>query len=1036
MEKNIFSSFSPMKEELGVVSHRDSIGRHLLKKENRVFYGPTPQKVAEEYSSPTIELKDTKRTPPSQRLHIRIASPGQICALRLRRGFEALFVGRVWNPRTIDYISFTPVSGGLFCESSFGSLQRGICACKRVRWRSYPKLQEKLKRFEILSCSVCLSKTIFPIFSVSRSLARSYFTRESTFYSKSNDSPHQKTLLLEAEKILSTVPFFFEFLKVITRGVKGSQNVRMPIIACECESSELHISRFSSVLCSCRYCITATKVPSYGKFLSLLDQKQEKNLFSSLLNLDYQPGFCRCGRTSTEIPWYESTFCGYCGATIAIRLSSRRYRFSYLPLSLPVAHFFYYHYEPWPILRLTGFSHRLFSSILRDERAVAEEVFIHLNLQDKSYFSAVFQPSERITSSISTHTTSPSFKVFTTTSNGASVQSEKDSLSIFESHAEANYRYSSVLTKHSLVLPKFEVLTFPWYCLYRDTPFTLVMEKKKEDVAIRDIEMGLDRLFATPATKLDHPFYPLHALGMKGSSRYPRTSQLNEKLGVIRKVCWISRGPVRSGRELLLNRLQALNQKDWCLQARCNLRVLKKDVESFIGLGSLVKYEILKYRRLIRTRSQILVRMRIIVGMQRSRIQFHWLILECLPILPPDLRPVLSLEEERILVSDVNILYQRVIERNSRVAQMQRLIRTYGRYSMRDLHYHECLLQESLECLFENRVKGKKSETDSKQRVYKSLAQILKGKRGRFRNNLLGKRVDYSGRSVIVSGPNLALHHCGLPRIIVITLFQPFLIRFLVGRIQIGLTNQTLFQSRQFIDQRTDERRRRGRLVLSRLPVLLNRAPTLHRLSFQTFQPQLSYRQSIQLHPLVCAGFNADFDGDQIAVHVPLFQDSRSEAWTLIIPGSHLFSPSVGELAFLPSQDIVLGAYYMTTQRSIFLSSRSAFSFPNFRKRKEIIRERETPLLFAQIGGVLRAFERGGLKLHHFLWIYIQTPKILDREREKFFLMRRLDRIGREQKYSTLHWGIKKPAIQLVQTTIGRVIFSSSFSYRHRKPQK
>ena len=940
----------------------------------------------------------------------------------------------MWNPRTIDYIRFIPVNDGLFCESSFGSLQRGICVCKRIRWRSYPKFQEKLKRFEILFCFVCLFKTIFPIFSVFRSLARLYFIRESTFYSKSNDSPHQKTLLLEVEKILSIVPFFFEFLKVITRGVKGSQNVRMLIITCECESSEFHISRFFSILCSCRYCITATKVPSYGKFLSFLDQKQEKNLFSSLLNLDYQPGFCKCGRTSTEIPWYESIFCGYCGVIIAIRLFSRRYRFSYLPLSLPVVHFLYYHCEPWPILHLTGFSHRLFSLILRDERVVAEEVFIYLNLQDKSYFSVVFQPSERITSSISIYTISFFFKVFIITSNGVFVQSEKNFLSIFEFYMEVNYRYFSVFTKYSFVLSKFEVLTFPWYCLYRDVLFILVMEKKKEDVAIRDIEMGLDRFFTTSATKLDHFFYFFHALGMKGSSRYLRISQLNEKLGIICKVCWIFRGPVRSGRELFLNWLRTLNQKDWCLQARCNLRVLKKDVESFIGLRSLVKYEIFKYRRLIRTRSQILVRMRIIVGMQRSHIQFHWLILECLPILPPDLRPVLSLEKKRILVSDVNILYQRVIERNSQVAQMQRLIRTYSRYSMRDFHYHECLLQESFECLFENRVKGKKSETDFKQRIYKSLAQILKGKRGRFRNNLLGKRVDYSGRSVIVSSPNLALHYCGLPYIIVITLFQPFFIRFLVGRTRIGLTNQTFFQSRQFIDQRIDERRRRGRLVLFRLPVLLNRAPTLHRLSFQTFQPQLSYRQSIQLHPLVCAGFNADFDGDQIAIHIPLFQDSRSEVWILIIPGSHLFSSSVGELAFLPSQDVILGAYYMTTRRSIFLSFRSAFSFPNFRKRKEIIREREIPLLFTQIGGVLRAFEKRGLKLYHFLWIYIQIPKILDREREKFFLMRRLDCIGREQKYSTLCWGIKKPAIQLVQTTIGRVIFSSSFSYRHRKP--
>jgi DNA-directed RNA polymerase subunit beta' len=420
--------------------------------------------------------------------------------------------------------------------------------------------------------------------------------------------------------------------------------------------------------------------------------------------------------------------------------------------------------------------------------------------------------------------------------------------------------------------------------------------------------------------------------------------------------------------------------------------------------------------------------------MHWAHLKPHWIILQCLPILPPDLRPVLSLGEGKIIVADSNTLYKRVIERNNRVAQRRRLVRFHNRYSIRDLRYHERLLQEVLECLFENGTRGKKREKDSKQRVYKSLANVLKGKRGRFRNNLLGKRVDYSGRSVIISGPEIDLDQCGLPREISVVLFQPFLIRFLVGYSNGNQKIQTRFQARQYLRQQTDDIWSLSREVLCGFPVLLNRAPTLHRFGFQAFQPKLIFGRAIHLHPLVCSGFNADFDGDQMSVHVPLSPEARSEAWRLISPGSHFFSPSTGRPTFLPSQDIVLGIYYLTTKNFTFSFSTFVSQYisidtkfiPSKRKRKIFF-------LFSKQEEILQTIEKGQLKFHQSVWLCDQKLSSFDCEEELFLYERRLYPDGKEEKYSLWHWITNKPKVRIFHTTLGRLIFSSSFSKLYGK---
>jgi DNA-directed RNA polymerase subunit beta' len=484
---------------------------------------------------------------------------------------------------------------------------------------------------------------------------------------------------------------------------------------------------------------------------------------------------------------------------------------------------------------------------------------------------------------------------------------------------------------------------------------------------------------------------------------------------------------MRTGGELFLNRLKTLNQPDWCLQARYRLKSLKAEIEIFEKNGSLDKNERMKYRRLIRTRNQILNRLRILSEMQWANIHPHWLMLQCLPILPPDLRPVFSLGNGKVIVADVNTLYQRVIERNHRVAQSRRLGGLHNQHSTTDVRYHERLLQESLECLFDNSAKGKRREKDSKQRVYKSLAEVLKGKRGRFRHNLLGKRVDYSGRSVIISGPELSLHQCGLPREIVLVLFQPFLIRCVIGSRHDGKKNKTRFQARQTIERKIDLGWSMRRQALHRFPVLLNRAPTLHRFGFQSFQPILTTGRAIKLHPLTCAGFNADFDGDQIAVHTPLSPYARAEAWRLLMPGSHFFSPAIGEPAFLPSQDIVLGLYYLTTNPT-FSFSHSFSALPGFSKGFDSSTWKVF-LIFSEKCDVASRFESGKLQLHQSIWLFIRKLAVFDKENKLTSYESRILLNGESQKLSLFQWDCTGSKVKLIKTTVGRVIFSISLEF-------
>jgi DNA-directed RNA polymerase subunit beta' len=283
----------------------------------------------------------------------------------------------------------------------------------------------------------------------------------------------------------------------------------------------------------------------------------------------------------------------------------------------------------------------------------------------------------------------------------------------------------------------------------------------------------------------------------------------------------------------------------------------------------------------------------------------EWMIIKMVPVIPPELRPLVPLDGGRFATSDLNDLYRRVIIRNNR---LKRLIDIKAPEVI--LRNEKRMLQEAVDSLFDNSRKVNAVRSDG-NRALKSLSDMLKGKQGRFRQNLLGKRVDYSGRSVIVVGPELKLHECGLPKDMAAELFKPFIIRKLIER---GIV-KTVKSAKKIVDKKSAVVWDILENVLKGHPVLLNRAPTLHRLGIQAFQPRLIEGKAIQLHPLVCTAFNADFDGDQMAVHVPLGHEAILEASLLMLASHNILNPANGSPVTVPSQDMVLGLYYLSKGR-------------------------------------------------------------------------------------------------------------------------
>src|SRR6218665_809402 len=325
-------------------------------------------------------------------------------------------------------------------------------------------------------------------------------------------------------------------------------------------------------------------------------------------------------------------------------------------------------------------------------------------------------------------------------------------------------------------------------------------------------------------------------------------------------------------------------------------------------------------------------RLKVMEAFRKSGIKPSWMVLDVLPVLPPDLRPLVPLDGGRFATSDLNDLYRRVINRNSR---LRRLLELKAPEII--VRNEKRMLQEAVDSLLDNGRRGK-AMTGANKRALKSLADMIKGKSGRFRQNLLGKRVDYSGRSVITVGPTLKLHQCGLPKLMALELFKPFIF----SRLEAMGIATTIKAAKKEVESGTPVVWDILEEVIKEHTVILNRAPTLHRLGIQAFEPILIEGKAIQLHPLVCSAFNADFDGDQMAVHVPLSVEAQMEARTLMLAPNNVLFPASGEPSIVPSQGVVLGLYYATP---------------------DPINGKGEGLVFADTGEVQRAFDAGEVEL-------------------------------------------------------------------------
>ncbi len=357
-------------------------------------------------------------------------------------------------------------------------------------------------------------------------------------------------------------------------------------------------------------------------------------------------------------------------------------------------------------------------------------------------------------------------------------------------------------------------------------------------------------------------------------------------------------------------------------------------------------------------RIRLVKRLDCLVAFQESNNKPEWMILNALPVIPPDLRPMIQLDGGRFATSDLNDLYRRIINRNNRLKKLLEL----GAPTI-IVQNEKRMLQEAVDSLFDNGRRGR-SVTAAGNRPLKSLASMLKGKQGRFRQNLLGKRVDYSGRSVIVVGPNLKMYQCGIPKEMALELFKPHVIHGLVDR---GLAHN-IKGAKKLIESRDDSVWDVVEDVITEHPVMLNRAPTLHRLGIQAFEPKLVGGKAIRLHPLVCAAFNADFDGDQMAVHVPLSEEAKAEARILMLGANNILNPKDGKPIVTPSQDMVLGNCYLT---------------------KEVAGEPNEGKVYKNSNEVLMAYERKEITLHTRIALPVRSFKhkiFVDEQKDKYLI--------------------------------------------------
>ena len=655
---------------------------------------------------------------------------------------------------------------------------------------------------------------------------------------------------------------------------------------------------------------------------------------------------CACGKKQPES---EIQFCPECEVEYT-ESRVRRYRLGYINLVSPVTHIWYLQGRPSYLASLLGKKRRSIEAIAYCTTFITE------------YFSI-----EKVDSNLGLKNTFHNPK-----------------LKKIQNHEKSN-SYPNPPYPNYYCQPQTLPVSATFACESTERNFFL------DYITVSPTELDKENSYYSGIIR-SKPLLSFHEL---------QATQVITRLQAIREILSYTGG------EAIKNLINRYEMSTLARFIRAELRELEPEINEIL----LVKYprpsQLERLERLLRRRAKQVRRFKLAQLFFRSKKRPEWMILSSIPVLPPELRPIIRLDGDVLVVSDLNKLYQKVLFRNSRFERL-------GIVDMDSVGYAKRLLQESVDALLDNGKGGSKPLLASNDRPLKSLSDILKGKRGRFRQNLLGKRVDYSGRSVIVVGPKLKLHQCGLPKEMAIELFQPFLVRQLMVRRfakNIGVAKRVIQEQHPVVWDILQQ-------LMRQHPVLLNRAPTLHRLGIQAFQPKLVNGRAILLHPLVCTAFNADFDGDQMAVHVPLSFQARAEAWKLMWSQNNLLSPATGQPILVPSQDMVLGCYYLTTNIPIASKQKldinlEAKFFKNF------------GIYFENFESALKAYNQKQIKLHTNIWIRCEYQQETFNDLENPIEIR-VDTFGtivtiysKLQLRKTLN-GHK--STQFIRTTIGRIL--------------
>ncbi len=598
---------------------------------------------------------------------------------------------------------------------------------------------------------------------------------------------------------------------------------------------------------------------------------------------DYE---CLCGKYKKKK--YEGTICDRCGVEVT-RSDVRRERFGHIELASPVAHIWYLKSTPSKIGNLLGLTSRDIERVIYFESYLIVE---HPDEEEEEAFE-----NDPNTIPLMDGALTKYVKLY--------VKSEEEFREAYEYEHSEKYEYGMGAEKVKDILSRLDL-----------EAYARKLRKEMKSYAIGYDELGpefkhtQERLYKKVVAEIGRR---LAEVGLKFGEVVPSDKEVD---AIISKDYYVVINP----KETPLQFGQLLHEEDYkkfveeygeeAFEVEKGNQAIEKlykifreqnpDIPVFDVIKDSVRQTILKevaeqkLKKLVR-------RLRLIEGFIKSDNKPEWMILDVIPVIPPDLRPLIPLDGGRFATSDLNDLYRRVINRNNR---LKRLIELDAPEII--IRNEKRMLQEAVDALIDNGRRGR--IVTQNNRPLKSLSDSLRGKQGRFRQNLLGKRVDYSGRSVIVVGPELQMHECGLPKQMALELFKPFIYRRLEEK---GYAT-SIKNAKRMVEEKAPEVWECLEEVVKQHPVLLNRAPTLHRMSVQAFEPVLVEGKAIKLHPLVCPPFNADFDGDQMAVHVPLSVEAQIESYVLMLSTQNILSPAHGKPITMPSQDIILGAYYMT----------------------------------------------------------------------------------------------------------------------------